>query len=123
MTRFQLSLALFLVSIIAGVIVGITWIQSIFQIVKDSPEYNDDATSAFQVLSTLFSPGLIVSLVILCLSSLAFRILAIVHVASAKTIQTGEKALWIIGLIIMGFITGILYLVFSYQKRFENPLE
>ena len=55
---------------------------------------------------------------VLGLSSLAYRILGIVYVAKSKTVSDGEKALWIVGFIIMGFITGIVFLVMAKGRKF-----
>ena len=79
-------------------------------------EYAD--SDPIRVITTIFSPTVIISGMILGFSNLIYRILGIVYVAKNKTVSDGEKALWIIGFIIMGFITGIVFLIMAKGKKF-----
>ncbi len=74
-------------------------------------------TDPIGVLSNLFTPAVIVSGAITALSSLLYRILGIVHVARNKNVSDGEKALWIVGFIIMGFVTAIVFLIMAKGKN------
>ena len=51
------------------------------------------------------------------LLGLTYRILGIVHVARTKIISDGEKALWIVGFVILGFITAIVFLVMAKSRK------
>lgn len=72
------------------------------------------------VFSTIFSPEVIISGLVLALSSLAYRIQGIVYVARNKTVSDGEKALWIIGFILMGFVTAIVFLIMAKGRKFVD---
>jgi tetrahydromethanopterin S-methyltransferase subunit F len=39
-------------------------------------------------------------------------------VAKNSSVSDGEKALWIIGFIIMGFVTAIVFLIMAKDKKF-----
>lgn len=81
-------------------------------------QFNNDKPSHFLIMHTIFSAQVIISGLILGFSSLTYRILGIVHVARNKTVKDGEKALWIIGFILMGFVTAIVFLVMAKGRRF-----
>ena len=79
----------------------------------DNPHANP-----FEVLSTIFNPAVVISLIVLVVSSLACRILGVVAVAKSKTVTDGEKAFWIIGFVLMSFITSIVFLIMAKGKGF-----
>lgn len=68
--------------------------------------------------SNLFSPVLIVSLVILIVSSLAYRVIGIVTLANNQKIESTDRILWILGFVFFGFITAIVFLVLNKTKHF-----
>jgi type III secretory pathway component EscV len=43
--------------------------------------------------------------------------MAIICIAKNKVITGGEKALWIVGFIIFGFVTGIVFLVLAKGRK------
>lgn len=88
----------------------------IFSIVLHADQYNESNSS--EVLKLLFSPSVIITGIILAISSLIYRIIGIVYVAGNKVVSDGEKVLWIIGFILMGFITGILFIILARGKKF-----
>jgi hypothetical protein len=118
MTKYNTFLAVFIISVIALIALIIFYFQAIFNVVQTIDEFGNEDPSPFLILNTIFSPQVIISGLIMAISSLTFRILGIVHVAKNKTVRDGEKALWIIGFIIMGFITAIVFLVMAKGKKF-----
>jgi hypothetical protein len=88
-------------------------------IVKIDENANADPTPR-EVMNTFFNPGVLISLIIFAMTSLACRVLGIVYVAQSKTVSDGEKALWIIGFIIMGFITAIIFLIMAKGRKFTE---
>ena len=68
-------------------------------------------------MATIFSPEVIISGLVMAISSLLYRVLGIIEVAKNKTIAGGEKALWVIGFILMGFITAIVFLVLAKSRN------
>ena len=121
MIKYNTFLAVFIISIIAVVVFMIFYIQAIFGFaVSVSELHNGEEPNPFRILSTLFSMPVVISGIILGFSSLAYRILGIVAVAKNKLVSDGEKALWIIGFILMGFITAIVFLVMAKGKKFAE---
>ena len=116
MSRYNTFLTFFIVTIIAFIFFMAIYMNVIFALLFHAQEYAEN--DPVRVLNTIFSPTVIISLVILCISSLIYRILGIVYVAKNKTVSDGEKALWIIGFIIMGFITGIIFLIMAKGRKF-----
>lgn len=81
-----------------------------------SNEYSNH--QPIELLATIFTPRVIISVTILGISSLIYRILGIVYVARSSTVSDGEKAIWIIGFVLMGFISGIVFLILAKGKKF-----
>ena len=87
-------------------------------IVAVADELKDDKATARYIINVLLNPQVIISLMIMGLSSLAYRVMGIVYVAKNKIVSDGEKAVWIIGFIFMGFITGVVFLIMARGKQF-----
>ncbi|MEO7306699.1 MAG: hypothetical protein ABIR78_14420 [Ferruginibacter sp.] len=118
MNKYNTFLTVFIISGIALIFFMVFYIQGIFGLVTNMDELKGEDPNPFLILNTIFSPAVIISAIILGFSSLAYRILGIIHVAKNKTVKDGEKALWIVGFIIMGFITGIVFLVMAKGRKF-----
>ncbi|HMI77550.1 MAG TPA: hypothetical protein VK484_02095 [Ferruginibacter sp.] len=118
MGKYNTFRAVFIISFVSMIIFLVIYLQAVFGFAFHADEYNRH--DPLEVLTTIFSPAVIVSGIIMAISSLVYRILGIVHVAKSKTVSDGEKALWIIGFIIMGFITGIVFLVMAKGRKFTE---
>ena len=118
MTKYNTFLILFISSVVAFLFFMAFYLNGIFSIVFRMHEHPYDSHSPFEILSTLFSPAFIVSALVFGIANLSCRILGIVSVAKSKIVTDGEKALWIIGFVILGFITAIVFLVMARGKKF-----
>jgi heme/copper-type cytochrome/quinol oxidase subunit 4 len=118
MTKYNTFLTVFIISVIAMIVFLVFYMQAIFGVIRTVDEFRGDEPSPFLIFNTIFSPQVIISAIVLGLSSLTYRILGIVHVAKSKTAGDGEKALWIVGFILMGFITAIVFLVMAKGRKF-----
>jgi tellurite resistance protein TehA-like permease len=118
MNKYNTFLAVFIISVIAMIVFLVCYMQAIFGVIRTVDEFRGDEPSPVLILNTIFSPQVIISGLILALSSLTYRILGIVYVARNKTVRDGEKALWIIGFILMGFVTAIVFLVMAKGRKF-----
>lgn len=116
MSRYNTFLFLFILSVVAAVVFMVTYLNAIFGFVFHIDDHS--GADPFELLANIFSPAVLIPGLVLGLSSLAYRILGIVYVAKSKTVSDGEKALWIVGFIIMGFITGIVFLVMAKGRKF-----
>ncbi|MGB4844330.1 MAG: hypothetical protein WBP16_07685 [Ferruginibacter sp.] len=120
MSKYNAFLTVFIISVIALVVFIIAYFQAIFGLAFSLHELNGDDPNPIAILSTIFSPAVVISGLILGISSLVYRILGIVYVAKNKTVTDGEKALWIVGFILMGFITAIVFLVMAKGRKFVD---
>ena len=118
MIKYNTFLLLFIVTVIAFLVFMGFYMRGIFSLMSqtiDNPPQNP-----FQFFSTIFSPAVVISLIVLALTSLTNRIMGIVAVAKNKTVTDGEKALWIVGFVLMNFITSIIFLIMAKGKGFAE---
>jgi hypothetical protein len=116
MRKYAIFLTLFIISVIACCFLVGFYIKAIMSVVvlaHDNP--NPDP---FEILSTIFSPALIFSIVIAAIASLTNRIIGIVSVVKSKTVSDGEKVVWVLGFVFMSFITSIVFLIMAKGKKF-----
>ncbi len=118
MTKYNAFLTFFILSIVAVIFFMIFYFQAIFGFAFTINEHEKYEMNPISVLSSIFTPAVIISGVLMVFSSLLYRILGIVHVAKNKNVSDGEKALWIVGFIIMGFVTAIVFLILAKGKKF-----
>jgi len=118
MTKYNTFLTVFIISVVAFIVFMAFYVQAIFGLIKTMDEFKNEDPNPFIIFNTIFSPQVIISAIVLGFSSLTYRILGIVHVARNKTVRDGEKALWIIGFILMGFVTAIVFLVMAKGRKF-----
>jgi len=120
MNKYNTFLTVFIISTIALIVFMVFYIQGIFGVISTVHELQGEEPNPLLILNTIFSPAVIISAIVLGFSSLTYRILGIVHVVRNKTVKDGEKALWIVGFIIFGFITGIVFLVMAKGRKFVD---
>ena len=117
MGRYNTFLLLFLASVLATVVFMVFYLQAIFGIVAEAHRHFPEP-DPFEMLSLIFSPQVLFSGLVMLLTSLAYRILGIVYTVRNKAAADGEKALWIIGFILTGFITAIVFLILGKKRGF-----
>jgi len=118
MKKYNIFLTVFIISIAALIFFLVFYIHAIFNLVYTLHDLNGEDPNPVLILSTLFNPAVLISGIILAMTSLLYRIIGIVHVARSKTVSDGEKAFWIIGFVIMGFVTAIVFLIMAKGKKF-----
>jgi len=122
MVKYSTFLSLFIISVISFVFFFVFYLRWIFDFLFHANGFvNQQADiNPAEFFSSLFTPGIIISVLVLAVSTLAVRILGVVCVAKNKTISDGEKVLWVIGFIMMGFITSIVFLIMAKGKNFTT---
>lgn len=120
MNKYNTFLTVFIISAVALIVFMVFYMQGIFGFVRNMAELRGEQPNPFLIFNTIFTPPVIISGTIMAVLSLVYRVLGIVYVAKNKTVKDGEKALWIIGFIIMGFITGIVFLVMAKGRKFVD---
>lgn len=68
------------------------------------------------LFSHLFAPTIIIPGIILGISSLLYRILGIVFIARNPLLEGGEKVVWILGFVMLGLITGIVFMATASSR-------
>lgn len=116
MSKYNTFLTLFIVAVIAGIFFMGFYIKGIFTFVAHV--HQNPNPDPFEMLSIIFAPPVIISLAIAVVCTLASLITGIVLVAKSKTVSDGEKAIWIIGFVMMYFITSIVFLIMAKGKKF-----
>lgn len=116
MNKYNIFLSFFILSILALIAFLVFYLGVIFNFAMHSRNFSD--SDPFEVIATIFNPSVIMSGIVLAITSLIYRVLGIVHVARSKSVSDGEKALWVIGFLLMGFITAIVFLVMAKGKKF-----
>jgi hypothetical protein len=116
MSKYNTFLTLFIVAVIAGIFFMGFYIKGIFTFVAHV--HQNPKPDPFEMLSTIFSGPVIISLAIAVVCTLASLITGIVLVAKSKTVSDGEKAIWIIGFVMIYFITSIVFLIMAKGKKF-----
>lgn len=117
MNKYNTFLVVFIISFIAFIVLMGIYLNNIFSVIGTS-ELINTTDGPQSVLSAIFTSPFMISGFITLLSSIAYRVIGIVSVAKNKTVNDGEKALWIIGFVLMGFVTGIVFLVMARGRKF-----
>ena len=118
MSKYNSFLTIFIISVVSMIVFFIFYINAFVGLVHSMRDYvKPDPMGVF---STIFSPQVVISGLVLAISSLAYRIQGIVYVARNKTVSDGEKALWIVGFILMGFVTAIVFLIMAKGRKFVD---
>lgn len=118
MNRYTTFLLFFIISTLAFIVFMVVYLQAVFNMMTVLSNDISSHANPFFVFGILFTPAVIISGILQLVASLVYRILGIVYVAKNKTISDGEKALWIVGFILMGFITAIVFLVMAKGRKF-----
>jgi hypothetical protein len=113
--KYNTFLWVFILSIVAGIVFLAFYVQAIISIAKMG--INENEPDPFSILGQIFNPAVLLSLLAALVTGLAYRIMGIVWVAKNKTASGGEKALWIVGFIILGFVTGIVFLALAKSRK------
>ena len=118
MRNYNLFLTLFILSVIAGCVFIGVYFNAVFSVVALT--HDNPKPDPFEILSTLFTPAVIFSILIAVIASLINRIMGIVMVAKSKTISDGEKVVWVLGFVFMNFVTSIVFLIMAKGKKFVD---
>lgn len=59
---------------------------------------------------------MLISLAVLMISGLLYKVLGIIFVARNSKLQGGEQAIWIIGFVLFGFITAIVFMAIGKSR-------
>lgn len=111
---YRIFVIAFIVSALALVVFAYYYVHLITDLVQatDAP----GAGYPQSVFRDLFSPGIIIPGIILGVCSLLYRILGIIFIARNPLLEGGEKVIWILGFVGLGFITGIIFMATASSR-------
>ncbi|MES2430361.1 MAG: hypothetical protein V4556_05450 [Bacteroidota bacterium] len=120
MSKYNVFLVLFIAGTISMIVFFVFYLQAMAGFMLNIQELtsNREHISPSSIFKSIFTPEVIISFIIMALSNLALRIAGIVHVARNKTAASGEKAIWIVGFVLLGFITSIVFLIMAKSSKF-----
>ena len=118
MTKYNIFFLLLLVSMLAFIFFMGFSARQIFSFIMQARE--NEEPNAGEVLRFLLRPALIISFIIAVITNFIYRVLGIVMVIKNKTVSDLEKAIWVIGFIIMSFITAIVFLIMAKSRKFSE---
>ena len=113
--KYNTFLWVFIISILSGIVFLIFYMQAIFSVVAIS--MHEREPNPFAIFAHILNPAVLISLLVAIVTGLAYRIMGIVCVAKNKTVSDGERAIWIIGFILLGFVTAIVFLILAKSKK------
>ncbi len=114
MSSYRIFIVCFCISAIAFGVFIASYLQSLFQIIQMADSMDSRPAEVF---SLLFSPTWIISLVVMAIANLVYRVLGIIFVARNPGLEGGEKAIWIIGFVLLSFITGIVFMAMASSRN------
>lgn len=76
----------------------------------------DAGSAAGDYIQRLFSPVWLAALIFMSITGLLYRVLGIVFAVRNPNLEGGEKAMWVIGFVLFGFITAIVFMVMATSR-------
>lgn len=118
MKQYRLFVATFVLSILALVIFFAAYFHGLMKVIHMGIQAQGLHEDPFYFFRTIFSPALLISFPVLLISGLIYRLLGIIFIAGNTKLSGGEQAMWIIGFVIAGFITAIVFIVMAKGRGF-----
>jgi hypothetical protein len=118
MSKYGIFLLVFVVYAVAMIVFLAIYINQFFFFFHEISSFSQDGLEPdpWEVMTLIFTAPVLISGAIMIVASLLYRVLGIVYVANSEA-AGGEKALWIVGFCILGFITGIVFLVLAKSRK------
>jgi tetrahydromethanopterin S-methyltransferase subunit F len=121
---YRVLLISFIISVISGIFVAYYYIelmQTMLSLIKQE-ELNSAGDPNLQMppdefMNLIFSGKFIISLAVCSLASLVNTIVGIILIARNKSIESGMKVLWILGFVLIGFITNIVFFALKNKNN------
>jgi predicted permease len=114
MNQYRLFVAAFIISIIAMIVFFATYFNGLMNMMREAIHHED--IDPFYFFEMIFSPLMLTALAILIISGLLYKVLGIIFVARSSKLPGGEQAIWIIGFVLFGFITAIVFMAIGKSR-------
>lgn len=116
MNQFRLFIAAFIANILSMIVFFAAYFNGLMNLVRVATDNKGISVDPFYFLKAIFSPLMLISLAVLFISGLLYRVLGIIFVARNSKLQGGEQAIWIIGFVLFGFITAIVFMALGKSR-------
>jgi predicted permease len=116
MNQFRLFISAFIINVISMVVFFATYFNGLMNVMRMATHNDGAYMDPFYFFKMIFSPLMLVALAVLMISGLLYRVLGIIFVARNSKLQGGEQALWIIGFILFGFVTAIVFMALCKSR-------
>jgi predicted permease len=123
MSQYRIFIAAFMISIIAMVVFFATYFNGLMNVMRVAVHNEGVPVDPFYFFRMIFSPLMITSLAILIISGLLYKVLGIIFVARNSKLPGGEQAIWIIGFVLFGFITAIVFMAIGKSRGLVSASE
>ncbi|MBL7707315.1 MAG: hypothetical protein JNM21_17350 [Taibaiella sp.] len=120
LTYYRLLVISFILSLLAGIAFFIFYGSVIISLIGNVQDFSNQIQAPPDpeaILRLFFNPALIISGAIAGIASLTNRIIGIILIAGNKTMQEGERVLWILGFILMNIVTNIVFLALKNTRN------
>lgn len=108
----------FILSVVALIVFMVVHFQTMFSFIKNAETMNPESPS--EVFGMIFTPMWIASFILLILSSLTYQILGVIMIVKNPNINSTDRVLWILGFVMMAFITAIIFMALRKSKNLTN---
>lgn len=108
----------FIVSVVALIVFMVVHFQTMFSFIKNAETMKPE--SPLEVFGMIFTPMWIASFILLILSSLTYQILGVIMIVKNPNINSTDRVLWILGFVMMAFITAIIFMALRKSKNLTN---
>ena len=105
----------FAVSIVAIILFFVAHFQMMFTLMNTAETMN--AQTPAEVFGLIFTPLWIASFVFLIISTITYQVLGIVMIIKNPNVEGTDRILWILGFILAGFITAIVFMILLKSKN------
>lgn len=116
MQLYKIFVIAFIAALIAAVVLGVSYFMSMMNLMAHANELDNEKNPAV-VFGMLFTPLTIISTVLVILATFTYKILGIIFVARNPNVDSTEKIIWILGFIIFGFITAIIFMALQKSRN------
>lgn len=108
----------FFLSILFGILLMVFYIKNIMSLSTLEMPVPDDSgmVNPFSIFSQIFTPTILILYILTLICNLTYMIIGIIFIVRKEPMNGTEKAFWIIGFLMLGFITAIVFMVLNKSK-------
>lgn len=118
MSLYRVFIISFCLTVLALGVFLYSYFQALFDILQMVGEQPDIKPA--EVFARLFTPVWLISLLVLVVASMLYRVLGIVFIVRNPNLDGGEKAMWVIGFVLLSFIAAIVFMAMASSRNLTS---